>query len=118
MTDSGVARIVLDEYGSYLGRGEGCFVVRDKHKNETKYPLFEEEIGEAVLSSGNYVSRAFTGTDGGIFCIMTTRQFANFSSNPTLRDPTSYLYTNDAEDDGGLIDTSLRGSGADQYYLV
>jgi len=46
----------LSDYGGYLGRGEGCFEVRDKNKAITRYPHFEREIGEAVLKSGNYVS--------------------------------------------------------------
>ncbi len=46
----------MDGQGSYLGRAEGCFEVRDRNKNITRYPHFEREIGEAVLKSGNYVS--------------------------------------------------------------
>jgi len=35
---------------------KGCIILRDKHGNTTKYPMFEEEIGEVVLKSGNLVS--------------------------------------------------------------
>jgi CRISPR-associated protein Cas1 len=35
---------------------KGCFLIRDKLGNEEKYPLFEKEIGEVVLKSGNSVS--------------------------------------------------------------
>jgi len=35
---------------------KGCFVVKDKHGNSKRYPLFENEIGEVVLKSGNTVS--------------------------------------------------------------
>jgi len=35
---------------------KGCFVVRDKEQNVQRYPLFENEIGEVVLKSGNLVS--------------------------------------------------------------
>lgn len=51
-----ILKLSLDDYGCYLGRGEGCFEVRDKNKNVTRYPHFEREIGEAVLKSGSYVS--------------------------------------------------------------
>jgi CRISPR-associated protein Cas1 len=47
--------IELSEYGSYLGRAEGCFEVRRNGKSAC-YPHFEKEIGEAVLKSGSYVS--------------------------------------------------------------
>jgi CRISPR/Cas system-associated endonuclease Cas1 len=46
----------LSDYGSYLGRAEGCFEVRDKTGKIERYPHFEKEIGEAVLKSGSYVS--------------------------------------------------------------
>ncbi len=51
-----ILRLTLDGYGSYLGRGEGCFESRDKTGNITRYPHFEKEIGECILRSGNYVS--------------------------------------------------------------
>ena len=53
---SKVLKLELSEYGSYLGRGEGCFEVRDRNRNVERYPHFEKEIGECVLRSGNYVS--------------------------------------------------------------
>jgi CRISPR-associated protein Cas1 len=49
-------KIILDGQGSYLGMEKGCFVVKDKKGNSEKYPLFEKEIGEVVLKSGNMVS--------------------------------------------------------------
>jgi len=49
-------KIVIDNYGSYLGMEKGCFVVKDKEGNVQRYPLFENEIGEVVLKSGNAVS--------------------------------------------------------------
>ncbi len=56
MVRAKVEKIVLDGCGSYLGMEKGCFVVKDKHGEMRKYPLFESEIGEVVLKSGNYVS--------------------------------------------------------------
>jgi len=49
-------KIVMDGYGSYLGMEKGCFVLRDKKGNEEKYPLFEKQISEVVLRSGNSIS--------------------------------------------------------------
>lgn len=49
-------KLELKGYGSYLGRGEGCFEVRDKQGNTERYSHFEKEIGECVLKSGNYIS--------------------------------------------------------------
>ena len=49
-------KIILDSQGSYLGMEKGCFVVKDRKGNSEKYPLFEKEIGEVILKSGNAVS--------------------------------------------------------------
>lgn len=49
-------KIILDNQGSYLGMEKGCFVVKDKKGTSRKYPLFEKEIGEVVLKTGNMVS--------------------------------------------------------------
>jgi CRISPR-associated protein Cas1 len=51
-------KIFLDNYGSFLGRGKGCLIVRDRKGNVEKYPLFENEIGEVYLRNGNSVSVA------------------------------------------------------------
>jgi len=49
-------KIVLDNQGSYLGMEKGCFVLKDRKGNSERYPLFEKEIGEVILKSGNAVS--------------------------------------------------------------
>jgi CRISPR-associated protein Cas1 len=49
-------KLLLDGNGSYLGMEKGCFIVRDKENNVERYPLFEKEISEVVLKSGNCVS--------------------------------------------------------------
>lgn len=49
-------KIILDGYGSYLSMERGCYVVKDKHGNIKRYPMFETDIGEVVLKSGNMVS--------------------------------------------------------------
>lgn len=53
---SKVQKIVLDSQGSYLGMEKGCFIVKDRKGNSKRYPLFEKEIGEVILKSGNFVS--------------------------------------------------------------
>jgi CRISP-associated protein Cas1 len=53
---SKVLKVELSDYGSYLGRAEGCFEIRDKTGKVERYPHFQKEIGEAVLKSGSYVS--------------------------------------------------------------
>jgi len=47
-------KIESSEYGSYLGRTEGSFEIRNKN-GKTHYPLFQKVIGEYVLKSGSYV---------------------------------------------------------------
>ena len=51
-----VVNVLVNTFGNYLGMNRGCIVLRDKEKNEKRYPLFEEDIGEVVLTSGNMVS--------------------------------------------------------------
>lgn len=53
---SKVLKVELSNYGSYLGRSEGCFEIREKTGKTQQYPHFKKEIGEAVLKSGSYVS--------------------------------------------------------------
>ncbi len=49
-------KIELSDYGSYLGRAEGCFELREKTGKKKRYPHFQKEIGECILKSGSYVS--------------------------------------------------------------
>ena len=56
------AKIFLDESGSFLGRGEGCLIVRDRKGDVEKYALFENEIGEVQIKAGNYVSSGALAT--------------------------------------------------------
>jgi CRISPR-associated protein Cas1 len=69
-------KIFMEDGGSFLGRGEGCLIVRDRKGKVEKYPLFEDEIGEVQIRIGNSVSSgalatcAFWGID---FLILTQR---------------------------------------------
>ncbi|MEM2104517.1 MAG: CRISPR-associated endonuclease Cas1 [Candidatus Bathyarchaeia archaeon] len=56
--------INLEGNGSYLGMEKGCFVVRDKQGNTERIPLFENEIGEIVLTSGNFISTGVLASCG------------------------------------------------------
>lgn len=68
-------KVVLNDYGSYLGRAKGCFTVRNKEGHEKRYPLFENEIAEIRVKSGNTVSAGALATCGfwGIDCLILTR---------------------------------------------
>jgi CRISPR-associated endonuclease Cas1 len=55
-------KIFLDDAGSFLGRGEGCLIVRDRKRNVEKYPLFENEVGEVQIKIGNSVSSGALAT--------------------------------------------------------
>lgn len=70
-----VVNLVVDTYGNYLGMDKGCIILRDKNKKEQKYPLFEQEIGEIVLSGGNTVSTGALSALGfwGIDVLIATR---------------------------------------------
>jgi CRISPR-associated protein Cas1 len=70
-----VVNLRLDSFGSFLGMEKGCIIVRDRKGNEEKYPLFEAEIGEVVLQSGNLVSTGVLSALGfwGIDVLITTR---------------------------------------------
>ena len=76
MRQAKAKKIVLTDYGSYLGMEKGCFLLKDKNGEEKKYPLFEEEIGEVVLKSGNAVSVGALASLGfwGIDCMVLTRK--------------------------------------------
>jgi CRISPR-associated protein Cas1 len=69
-------KIVLNEYGSYLGSEKGCFIIKDKNGNVEKYPLFESEIGEIQIKSGNAVSSGALAACGfwGIDCLFLTQK--------------------------------------------
>ena len=70
-----VVNLVVDTFGNYLVMNNGCIVLRDKERNEQRYPLFDDEIGEIVLTSGNMVSTQALSALGfwGIDVLITTR---------------------------------------------
>ena len=64
MVKAKVLKLILDDHGSYLGMERGCFIIKDKHGNVERYPLFENEIGEIVLTSGNFISTSVLASCG------------------------------------------------------
>lgn len=76
MREAKTAKIFLDESGSFLGRGEGCLIVRDKKGKVVKYPLFEDEIGEVQIRNGTSVSAAALQTLAfwNIDCVIMTQR--------------------------------------------
>jgi CRISPR-associated protein Cas1 len=73
---SKTAKLILDDYGSFLGVEKGCFVVKGKSGDEKRFPLFENEIGEIQIRSGNMVSSGALATCGfwGIDCMFLTQK--------------------------------------------
>jgi CRISPR-associated protein Cas1 len=71
-----IDKIILDGHGSYLGVERGCFIVKNKEQEEKKYPLFESEVGEVVLKTGNTVSTGALATMGfwGIDAVILTQK--------------------------------------------
>jgi CRISPR-associated protein Cas1 len=69
-------KLVLDGNGAYLGMEKGCFAVKNKDGTVSKYPLFESEIGEVFLKSGNAVSTGALASLGfwGIDALIVTQK--------------------------------------------
>jgi len=57
-------KIVLEGHGSYLGMEKGCFIVKAKDGNVQRYPMFEGEIGEIIITSGNSISSSVLASCG------------------------------------------------------
>jgi CRISPR-associated endonuclease Cas1 len=69
-------KIALEGYGSYLGMEKGCFTVKNREGNTRKYPLFENQIDEIRIKSGNSISSSALASCGfwGINCIFLTQK--------------------------------------------
>jgi CRISPR-associated protein Cas1 len=69
-------KIALEGFGSYLGMEKGCFVVRDRNGTTERYPLFENEIAEVQIKSGNSVSSGALASLGfwGIDLLILTQR--------------------------------------------
>jgi CRISPR-associated protein Cas1 len=69
-------KIALESFGSYLGMEKGCFVVKDRNGETKRYPLFENEISEVQIKSGNSVSSGALASLGfwGIDLLILTQK--------------------------------------------
>jgi CRISPR/Cas system-associated endonuclease Cas1 len=69
-------KLTLNSYGSCLGMEKGCFVLKDRYGKTEKYPLFENEISEVQIKSGNSVSSGALASLGfwGIDLIVLTQK--------------------------------------------
>jgi CRISPR-associated protein Cas1 len=59
-----VQKIILNGHGSYLGMEKGCLTVRDREGNVQRFSMFDNEIGEIVLTSGNAISTSVLASCG------------------------------------------------------
>jgi CRISPR-associated endonuclease Cas1 len=69
-------KIALEGFGSYLGMEKGCFVVKDRNGMTERYPLFEKQISEVQIKSGNSVSSGALASLGfwGIDLLILTQK--------------------------------------------
>ena len=69
-------KIELLDCGSYFGMEKGCFVVKDREGKTQKYPLFESEVGEIQIKSGNSISSGALAACRfwGIDCLFLTQK--------------------------------------------
>ena len=88
MASAKASKLVLDGYGSFLGMEKGCFVVKDRNGEIEKYPLFENEIGEVVLKSGNTISTGALASLGfwGIDVLVLTQRGRPIAMLKSLED--------------------------------
>jgi CRISPR-associated endonuclease Cas1 len=86
-------KIALEGFGSYLGMEKGCFVVKDRNGETERYPLFENQISEVQIKSGNSVSSGALASLGfwGIDLLILTQK-----GNPVamLRSPDDDSHVN------------------------
>jgi CRISPR/Cas system-associated endonuclease Cas1 len=70
------AKLILNGYGSYLGMEKGCFVLKDRNGETERYPLFENQISEVQIKSGNSVSSGALASLGfwGIDLLILTQK--------------------------------------------
>jgi CRISPR-associated protein Cas1 len=72
-----VQKIILNGNGSYLGMQKGCFILKDRKGNIKRYPMFESEIGEIIVTSGNFISSSVLASCGfwDIPIVVMTKNF-------------------------------------------
>ena len=70
-------KIALEGFGSYLGMEKGCFVVKDRNGMTERYPLFENEIAEVQIKSGNSATESLFRTSS--FSLVSSPTTPNLS---------------------------------------
>ena len=76
MHGSKTQKIFLNDAGEFLGRGEGCLVVRDRKRQVRTFLLFENKVSEVQIKMGNSVlfrALATCALLGNKFLITTQR---------------------------------------------
>ena len=93
-----MAKLVMNDSGSYLRMEKGCFVLKDKKGGIEKFPLFEQEIGEIIMKSGNAVSTGALASCGfwDIDVLITTQRGRPVAMLRSLDDD-SYVQTRIAQ---------------------
>ena len=68
--------ILVDDYGSFVGKQQGALVIKNRTGKNTQYPLFENKIGEIQIKSGNTISSGALATCGfwGINVLILTQR--------------------------------------------
>jgi CRISP-associated protein Cas1 len=68
--------ILVDDYGSFVGKQQGALVIKNRAGKNTQYPLFENKIGEIQIKSGNTISSGALATCGfwGINVLILTQR--------------------------------------------
>jgi CRISPR-associated protein Cas1 len=81
-------KIALEGFGSYLGMEKGCFTVKNKEGQTEKYPLFENQIDEIRIKSGNTISSGALACCGfwNIDCLFLTQKGKPVAMLRTLDD--------------------------------
>ena len=57
-------KLYVNGFGSFIGREEGCIVLRDKNRHENRYPLVDNSLKEIQIRSGNTISSGALTTCG------------------------------------------------------
>jgi len=79
-----IQKIILNGNGSYLGMQKGCLILKDRKGNIRRYPMFESEIGEIIITSGNFISSSVLASCG-FWSIPLTVMTKNFKPIAVLR---------------------------------
>jgi CRISPR-associated protein Cas1 len=81
-------KIALEGFGSYLGMEKGCFTVKNREGQIDRYPLFENQIDEIRIKSGNTISSGALACCGfwGIDCLFLTQKGKPVAMLRTLDD--------------------------------